>query len=185
MLLRIFQGSKPIAASTTPTRIDSRTSRNATVSGEPPRKRYRPSWAAGNSLVSFGIDGLPRGFARSLQSSTQQGRWGTRLLASMAVCRRIPDGSAGFQHPLQRLQPVGLARRLVPAQPVDARKPHRHAGFVPRRALQALESDFQHQPLVRLVNDMAHRSEFFDCVAADETVDLQQFLVGEAEIGLA
>src|ERR1700694_1842111 len=60
MLLRIFQGSKPIAASTTPTRIDSRISRNATASGEPPRKRYRPSLAAGNSLVSLGIDGLPR-----------------------------------------------------------------------------------------------------------------------------
>src|SRR6266581_5118032 len=55
MLLTIFQGSKPTAASTTPTRIDSRISRNATVSGEPPRKRYRPSLAAGNSRVSFGI----------------------------------------------------------------------------------------------------------------------------------
>src|ERR1700720_201944 len=60
MLLRIFQGSKPMAASTTPTRIDSRTSRNATASGEPPRKRYRLSLAAGNSLVSLGINGLPR-----------------------------------------------------------------------------------------------------------------------------
>src|SRR3981081_1528702 len=59
MLLRIFQGSKPIAASTTPTRIDSKTSRKATASGVPPRKRYRPSLAAGNSLVSFGIAGLP------------------------------------------------------------------------------------------------------------------------------
>src|SRR5664279_839918 len=59
MLLRIFQGSKPMAASTTPTRIDSRISRNATTSGVPPRKRYRPSLAAGNSRVSLGIDGLP------------------------------------------------------------------------------------------------------------------------------
>jgi hypothetical protein len=31
----------------------------------PPRKRYRPSLAAGKSLVSFGIAGLPRGYARS------------------------------------------------------------------------------------------------------------------------
>src|SRR3984893_10274269 len=60
MLLRIFQGSKPIAASTTPTRIDSRISRNATASGEPPRKRYRLSLAAGNSRVSLGIDRLPQ-----------------------------------------------------------------------------------------------------------------------------
>jgi hypothetical protein len=52
----MFQGSKPIAASTTPTRIDSRINRNATVSGEPPRKRYRPSLRpAGKSLTSLGI----------------------------------------------------------------------------------------------------------------------------------
>src|SRR6266852_7607081 len=63
MLWTIFQGSKPMAASTTPTRIDSRISRNATISGEPPRKRVRPSLVAGNSRVSLGIDGLPRGFA--------------------------------------------------------------------------------------------------------------------------
>ena len=55
----MFQGSKPIAASTTPTRIDSRTSRNATVSGEPPRKRLTPSLAAGNSLVSLAIRWSP------------------------------------------------------------------------------------------------------------------------------
>src|SRR6266404_4236081 len=60
MLLTIFQGSKPIAASTTPTRIDSRISRNATASGEPPIKRYRPSLLAGKSLTSLGIDDLLR-----------------------------------------------------------------------------------------------------------------------------
>eukprot|EP01035_Chromulina_nebulosa_P049667 gene49667-67440_t len=32
---------------------------------------------------------------------------------------------------------------------------------------------------------MAHRSEFLGGVAADKAIDLQQFLVGEAEIGLA
>ena len=32
---------------------------------------------------------------------------------------------------------------------------------------------------------LAHRPEALDRVAADEAVDLQQFLVGEAEIGLA
>ena len=37
--LRIFQGSRPIAARTTPTRIDSRISRPTTASGGPPKKR--------------------------------------------------------------------------------------------------------------------------------------------------
>ena len=50
---------------------------------------------------------------------------------------------------------------------------------------QPLEGDFQHQALVRLVHDMADRAELFGGVAADEAVDLQQFLVGEAEIGFA
>src|ERR1700761_5734404 len=35
------------------------------------------------------------------------------------------------------------------------------------------------------MHDMPDRPEFFGGVAADETIDLQQFLVGEAEIGLA
>src|SRR5229473_8055102 len=65
MLWMIFQGSKPIAASTTPTRIDSRISRNATASGEPPRKRYRPALLAGKSLTSLGI-GLSCGGARNI-----------------------------------------------------------------------------------------------------------------------
>ena len=80
----------------------------------------------------------------------------------------------GFEHPLQRFQPVGLARRLVPAQPVDARKPHRDAGFMSRRARQSLEGDFQHQPLIRLMHHMPDRPEFLGGVAAYETVDLQQ-----------
>src|SRR6202012_3846145 len=87
MLLTIFQGSKPIAASTTPTRMDSRTSRNATVSGEPPRKRARPSLAVGNSLVSFGI-GVSRADSQA-HSNTEQGRWGTRRLPSMVGGYRL------------------------------------------------------------------------------------------------
>src|SRR6267142_5101108 len=213
MLLTIFQGSKPTAASTTPTRIDSRISRNATVSGEPPRKRYRPSLvAAGNSRVSFGISMIPRTISLAHYSQC----WGD----GEPACRRqwppaaAPDfdtfssrepvftpriRSEGLpcwktlrlqnrirlQHPLQGFQPVGLAWRLVPAQPVDAREPHRNAGFMPRRACQAFEGDLQHQPLVRLMHHMPDRSEFFDCVAAHEAIDLQQLLVGEAEIGLA
>src|SRR6266513_1168716 len=97
MLCRIFQGSKPIAASTTPTRIDSRISRNATASGVPPIKRYRPSLRlAGKSLTSLGIG-------------------------------------------------ISIAH----------------------------------------VHDMADGAELFGGVAADKTVDLQQLLVGEAEIGFS
>ncbi len=91
----------------------------------------------------------------------------------------------GLEHPLQRFQPLGLARRLVPAQPVDARKPHRDAGFMSRRARQSLEGDFQHQALIRLMHHMPNGSEFFGGVAAHEAVDLQQLFIGEAEIGLA
>src|ERR1700761_4484899 len=151
MLLMMFQGSNPIAASTTPTRIDKRISRNATASGEPPRKRCTPSWAAGKSRVSLGIKTLLR-YPRQIISA--EAKWGTGLMASMAA-RRCHGVICGFrlQHPFQRFQPVGLARRLVPAQPADARKPHRDAGFVPRRPRQSFERDLQDQPLVGLVHD--------------------------------
>ena len=36
---------------------------------------------------------------------------------------------------------------------------------------QALESDFQHQPLIRFMHDMPHGPEFLGGVAADEAVD--------------
>jgi hypothetical protein len=72
MLCRIFQGSKPMAASTTPTRIDSMVSRNATASGEPPRKRYRPSLLAGRSLTSLGI-GLSSRVARIIGTAGHMG----------------------------------------------------------------------------------------------------------------
>ena len=64
-------------------------------------------------------------------------------------------------------------------------KAHGDAGFVPGRALQALERDFQHQALVGLVRHLAHRAEALDGVVAHVAVDLLQLLVGEAEIGLA
>src|SRR3954451_19042699 len=145
MLCRIFQGSNPIAASTTPTRTESRISRNATASGEPPRKRDKPSLLAGKSLTSLGID-LSCGSRP--YSTMAESKWGTHDSASMAA--GLSCGNAGFalQHPFQRFEPVGLARRLVPAQPADAREPHRDAGFVPRRARQPLERDFQYQPLI-------------------------------------
>ena len=103
----------------------------------------------------------------------------------MAARPRCEMCDIEFQHPLQGLEPVGLARRLVRAQPVDARKSHCHAGFVARRARQPLEGDFQHQSLVGLVHHMADRTEFFRGVAPHEAIDLQQLFIGEAEIGLA
>ena len=41
------------------------------------------------------------------------------------------------------------------------------------------------RPSVALVHNFAHRAEAVDGVAADEAVDLGEFGVGEAEIGLA
>src|SRR5262249_56316933 len=139
MECRIFQGSKPIAASTTPTRIDSRISRNATDIGVPPRKRVRPSLAAGNSLVcmslvSWGIGGLRSGFASGILTGEQQ--MGNQLAGTRGYQNFI--FVIFLQHPLQRVQSVGLARRLVPAQPINARKAHCNARFVSRRALQSL-----------------------------------------------
>src|SRR5258708_6037716 len=181
MLWMMFQGSKPIAASTTPTRIDSRISRNATASGEPPRKRYRPSlWPAGKSLTSLGISLSWRsrrtiGHGRAHGEPVGTSQWPPCTAKTLTYCH-------GLQHPLQRLQPVGLARRLVPAQAIDARKPHRDAGFVPRRARQSLEGDFQHQPLIRFMHDVPDGPEFFRGIAADETGELQQFLARETRI---
>src|SRR5476651_717760 len=111
MLLTIFQGSKPIAASTTPTRIDSRISRNATASGEPPRKRYMPSWAAGNSLVSLAIDGLPRALMCALYSSV--GQMGNLLVG---VNGRLPRTLAILTLVL-RGEPVFIPDRLSASAP--------------------------------------------------------------------
>src|SRR5579883_2270005 len=107
-----------------------------------------------------------------LKSTMAEGRWGTTNAASTAF-RRYQIFICGlcFQHLLQRFQPVGLARRLVPAQPADAGKAHGDAGFVPGRALQALESNLQHQALVSFMNDVTDGAEFLDGVAADKAVD--------------
>ena len=58
---------------------------------------------------------------------------------------RMDLGLAAGEDLLQRLDAVGLARRLVPADAVDAREAHGDAGFVPGRALQPLEGDLQHE----------------------------------------
>ena len=56
---------------------------------------------------------------------------------------------------------------------------------MPGRALQALEGDFEDETLIGLVHNLTHRTEALGGVAADEAVDLQQLLVGKAEIGFA
>src|SRR5262249_15603330 len=74
---------------------------------------------------------------------------------------------------------------LVPAQPVDTWKAHGEAGLVSSGTLQALECDLEHQPLAQLVHDFTHRAETINGVAADETINLQQFFIGEAKIRFA
>src|SRR5712691_195590 len=106
-------------------------------------------------------------------------------VARFAVHCRAASGFDLLQDMLKRFQPVGLARRLVPAQPIDAGKAHGEPRLVPGRALQALEGDLEHQPLVGLMHDLAHRTEAVDGIAAHEAVDLDELLIGKAEIGFA
>src|SRR6516164_5033491 len=111
-----------MAASTTPTRMDSRMRRKATASGEPPRKRVSPSGAAGNSLVSFGIE-----VSRTVMGSVY---YGDRKMGNSSARTRCYQNFilvVILQHLFERFQPVGFAGRLVPAQPADARKAHRDA----------------------------------------------------------
>jgi len=56
----------------------------------------------------------------------------------------LPAALDSLQDLLQRVEPVGLARRLVSAQPADARKAHGEARFVPGRTLQPFERDLEH-----------------------------------------
>src|SRR3954467_3790312 len=154
----MFQGSRPSADSTTPIRFDSRISLPSTASGEPPRKRSK----------------FP-----AIRISCR------RAYHDLNICRfwrRCAPAFDSLQHPLQRLEPVRLARRLVPSQPADPGKPHGESGLVPGRALQALECHLEHQALVGLVRHLAHRAEPFERVVADEAVDLMQLLIGETEI---
>src|SRR4029077_4417885 len=85
----------------------------------------------------------------------------------------------------QCLDTIGLGRWLVPADAIDPGKAHGDAGSMPRRALQALECDFEHEPGMRLMPDLANGTETVDGVVAHEAVELFQLLVGEAEIGFA
>src|SRR5437763_500527 len=90
-------------------------------------------------------------------------------------------GRASSYQRLKVRQSVGLSRRFVDADAANPREAHRHAGFVPRALVDRIERDFEHQALF----DLAHGTEALDGVAADPPVEPAQFLVSEAEIGLA
>src|SRR5262249_18712527 len=151
MLSMMLPGSKPIACRMMPTSTHSSASRTKTARGEPPRKRSSPR--AGIAV-----------FGRSV------------VICCMPYPITEPSwlirGTFALEHPFQGLQPVGFARRLVPAQPADAGKTHRHAGFVPGGTLQALEGDLHDQALAGLVRHLAHRAEAVDRVAPHIAVDL-------------
>src|ERR1700736_2451793 len=85
------------------------------------------------------------------------------------------------QQLLQRLEGVGFADGLVPANAVDAREAHRHPRFVAGPGGDAVERG----PGDDLRRHLAHRPVTLHGVVADPAVEALQFLVGEARIGLA
>src|ERR1700730_9146592 len=85
------------------------------------------------------------------------------------------------QQLLQRLEGVGFADGLVPADAVDARNAMRHPRFVAGRAMHAVERNFQDD----LRCHLAHRPITLHGVVADPAVEALQLLVGEPRIGLA
>src|SRR5262249_46826860 len=151
MLRMMSNGSSPSTLRMKPTRTDRSASRNMTASGRPPKKRVSAPgcWVASEIWGSWG------GLCGGLMAGN---------LSRFLTCSCY----AGHEHRFEGLQPIGLARRLVPAQPVDARKPHGEPRFVPARALQPFECHFKDQALVGLVHDLTHGAKAVDGVAANE-----------------
>src|SRR5947209_5549214 len=130
MLSRMFQGSSPLACSTRPTRIESRIRRTTTASGGPPKSR----------LATLFI---------TLSLAPGRGPAGADLSGS-CICgfgALMSGSSPRVKHSFEHLEPIGLAGRLVPAQPIDAGETHGDARFMPGRALQPLECDLHYEPL--------------------------------------
>src|SRR6185503_6149606 len=84
-------------------------------------------------------------------------------------------------HRLQGCQPVGLSRRFVDPDSADARKAHGEARFVTAALVDRIERDFEDESFL----DLADRAEALDRVPPNPPVEPFQFLIGEAEIGLA
>src|SRR5439155_27080384 len=84
------------------------------------------------------------------------------------------------QQLFERLEGVGLAAGLVPADAVDAREAHRHPGFVAGRAVDAVEGDFEDD----LGRHLAHRPPAPPRVVTPPLVETPQFLVGKSGIVL-
>src|SRR5262245_48562 len=107
MLRMMSNGSSPSTLRMKPTKIDSRASLNMTVSGRPPKKRVS----------------APGGWVASEIRGSGGGLWGGLMAGKLS--RFLTCGChAGPEHCFEGFEPVGFAWRLVPAQPVDARKPH-------------------------------------------------------------
>src|SRR5690606_31611309 len=70
---------------------------------------------------------------------------------------------------------------LVPADPADAGKAQRHARFVPRAGLGGIERHLEHQ----LLPDLAHGAESGNRIGPYPFVELLEFGIGKAEIGLS
>src|SRR5947209_8367359 len=111
--------------------------------------------------------------------------WSGTNQQSRPMSRGVSGRFALPQQPLQNLDPVGIFRRLIPANAVDARESQSDAGFVPARPVDALECNLENQALVARIFDFAHRAKAVDRVIADIAIELRQLFIGDAGIGLA
>src|SRR5260370_38590712 len=90
----------------------------------------------------------------------------------MLARRTAAASPPAIEQSLKRLQPVGIARVLVPAQPADAREAHRDAGFMPGRTLHALERPFEPDTVVGCGQYFSARGKAAHRVGAHECSDL-------------
>jgi hypothetical protein len=99
-------------------------------------------------FLSQGVDPETRAFARTVLTSVLSG--GVAFLFGRALARGRPGrsrldgrGSLSSDQPQERLEPVGLGRRLVPADRGDAREAQRRARLLAGRALRRVAGDLE------------------------------------------
>src|SRR5687768_4027639 len=103
---------------------------------------------------------------------------------SIAVATRNSNGRSRTPWPassrerLQRVEAVGVGRRLVGAPAQDPREAHGDAGLVPAGAVDALEAELEDV----LGLHGAHRPEPLERVRADPAVEPQDLGVVEARV---